>query len=66
MLELATFGGVALTRNGVVVPWTLRGWQRAALLALLAAAGKRGIDRATLASLLWPDSTDAAARSTNC
>ncbi len=62
MLELATFGGVALTRDGVVVPWTLRGWQRPALLALLAAAGKRGIDRALLATILWPDSPDASAR----
>jgi DNA-binding SARP family transcriptional activator len=62
MLELATFGGVALTRDGVVVPWTLRGWQRPALLALLAAAGKRGIDRALLAATLWPDSPDASAR----
>ncbi|MBL8961205.1 MAG: protein kinase, partial [Gemmatimonadetes bacterium] len=51
-----------LTRDGVVVPWTMRGWQRPALLALLAAAGKRGIDRALLAATLWPDSPDAAAR----
>ncbi|MBL8981226.1 MAG: protein kinase [Gemmatimonadetes bacterium] len=62
MLELATFGGVAVLRDGVVIPWTLRGWQRAALLALLAGVGKRGIDRLALASTLWPESPEAAAR----
>ena len=62
MLELATFGGVTVLRDGVVIPWSLRGGQRAALLALLAGAGKRGIDRLALAAALWPDSPEGAAR----
>ncbi|MEP6764515.1 MAG: protein kinase [Gemmatimonadaceae bacterium] len=51
-----------LFRDGSNIPWVQRGWQRAALFALLAASGKRGIDRELLATLLWPDSAEPASR----
>ncbi len=62
MLRLLTLGGMGMTKDGATLSWIQRGWQRGALFALLAAAGKRGVDRETLAALLWPDSPDALAR----
>ncbi len=62
MLRLTTLGGVRITREGVTHPWIERGWQRGACFALLAANGARGIDRELLSTLVWPDSSDAAAR----
>lgn len=62
MLSLKVLGAVALFRDNVPQPWLERGWQRAALLAVLADGGVRGVPREVLAALLWPDSDDAEAR----
>ncbi|MCC6318751.1 MAG: protein kinase [Gemmatimonadaceae bacterium] len=62
MLRLNLLGPLALLRDGVLLDWPERGWQRGALLALLGAAGTRGVTRDRLAAWLWPDSDDAAAR----
>lgn len=62
MLRLSTFGGVAVTRDGRGVVGAASGRRHLALLALLAAAGERGISRAALAAMLWPDSPPEAGR----
>lgn len=58
MLYLKTFGGLSVTMDGA--PGTGAGQQRKmlALLALLAAAGRRGASRDKLIAYLWPE-TDA-------
>lgn len=58
MLHLRTFGGLSVENDGA--PGTGAGQQRKtlALLALLAAAGPRGLSRDRLIASLWPD-TDA-------
>src|SRR6476469_7254487 len=58
MLHLRTFGGLSLDIDGT--PGTGAAQQRKtlALLALLAAAGHRGLSRDKLIATLWPD-TDA-------
>src|SRR5215207_127548 len=62
MLRLHTFGGCLLTRDGARVD-ALSGQRRAlALLAVLAAAGERGVSRDTLLGHLWPESDDEHAR----
>ena len=55
MLELRTFGGLAIKENGV--PFSGAAVQRKtlALLALLAAAGRKGMSRDKLAAYLWPE-----------
>jgi DNA-binding SARP family transcriptional activator len=55
MLRLTVLGGVSLLGAGVGIDLANRGWQRAALLALLAGAGPRGLAREQLLALLWPD-----------
>ncbi len=62
MVRLLTLGGMAMTKDGASLSWIQRGWQRGALFALLAAAGKRGADRETVSTLLWPDRAESAAR----
>ncbi|MDP3910374.1 MAG: BTAD domain-containing putative transcriptional regulator, partial [Gemmatimonadales bacterium] len=62
MLFLKTFGGLAVDVDGA--PGSGAGQQRKtlALLALLAAAGHRGLSRDKLAAFLWPDSDTEHAR----
>jgi DNA-binding SARP family transcriptional activator len=62
MLSLKVLGGVAIFRDNVAHPWPERGWQRAALMAVLADGGTRGVTREVLTALLWPDSDEADAR----
>jgi len=63
MLLLKTFGGLSVDVDGT--PGTGAGQQRKtlALLALLAAAGRRGVSRDKLAAFLWPESDTEHARS---
>jgi DNA-binding SARP family transcriptional activator len=61
-LRLRTFGGLAIERDGSPVSGAGAQRRPLALLALLAAAGERGITRAKAVGLLWPDSDDEKAR----
>lgn len=62
MLRLETFGGLSLRGDDGSTPVTQR--RRLALLALLAAAGDRGLSREKIAACLWPEaSLDATRRS---
>lgn len=61
VLRLLTFGGLALeTRDGSIPPRVRP--QRLAILAILAAAGERGVSRERMCGLLWPDTGEARAR----
>ena len=61
VLRLLTFGGLALeTRDGSSPPRVRP--QRLAILAILAAAGDRGVSRERMCGLLWPDTSEARAR----
>ncbi len=62
MLFLKTFGGLSVDIDGA--PGTGAGQQRKtlALLALLAAAGRRGVSRDKLTAYLWPESDTEHAR----
>jgi len=62
MLFLKTFSGLSVEMDGA--PGSGAGQQRKtlALLALLAAAGRRGISRDKLAAFLWPESDEEHAR----
>ena len=62
MLRLCTLGGCRLERDGA--EWDVMPGQRKglALLALLAAAGDRGLAREIAATYLWPDSDEQRAR----
>lgn len=62
MLRLKTFGGLSLTRDGVPVEGAGAQRRRLALLALLAAAGERGLAREKVLALLWPESDPERAR----
>ncbi len=60
MLRLETLGGLVLAGDsGTPLPIQRR---RLALLALLAAAGKRGWSRDKLVGILWPDGPEARGR----
>jgi len=61
-LRLRAFGGLTVDRDGS--PASGAGSQRRplALLAQLAATGERGLSRAKLVGLLWPDSDEEKAR----
>jgi len=61
MLRLLTFGGLALERRDGMPAPRLRP-QRLAILAVLAAAGERGVSRERMSALLWPDADDERAR----
>ena len=62
MLQLHTFGSCVLRQDGARVD-ALSGQRRAyALLAVVAAAGERGVSRDTLMGHLWPESDDEHAR----
>jgi DNA-binding SARP family transcriptional activator/tetratricopeptide (TPR) repeat protein len=60
VLRLITFGGVGLESDDGSVPSRLRP-PRLALLAVLAAAGERGVSRERIAGLLWPESDEQRA-----
>lgn len=62
MLRLVTFGALALTRDGAPHTGPASQRRRLALLALLAAAGKRGLSRDKLLGYLWPESEPESAR----
>src|SRR5688572_6906486 len=61
MLRLLTFGGLALERVDGSPPPRVRP-QRLAILAIIAAAGERGVSRERLCGLLWADADEARAR----
>jgi DNA-binding SARP family transcriptional activator len=62
MLRLATFGGLVLLQDGEPHTGPASQRRRLALLAIIAAAGKRGASRDKLAGLLWAGSEPDAAR----
>jgi DNA-binding SARP family transcriptional activator/TolB-like protein len=56
VLRLKTFGGLSLQRDSSPVEGAGAQRRRLALLALLAAAGERGLSREKILGLLWPES----------
>ncbi|MGE3617158.1 MAG: hypothetical protein AB7L66_14900, partial [Gemmatimonadales bacterium] len=60
MIQIKTFGGLSIERGGARAE-TL-GPRRSAFLAVLAAAGRRGVSRDRLLLYFWPDSTEERAR----
>jgi len=62
LLRLATFGGLALTLDGVPLTGPAAQRSRLALLALLAVAGPTGISRDKLLLYLWPENDEERAR----
>jgi DNA-binding SARP family transcriptional activator len=62
VLRLKTFGGLSLTRDGTPVEGAGAQRRRLALLALLTAAGDRGLPREKVLGLLWPGSDLERAR----
>ena len=62
MLRLNTFGGLVLQQDGQLHTGPASQRRRLALLAVVAAAGPRGVSRDKLLALLWPDSEAEAAR----
>jgi DNA-binding SARP family transcriptional activator len=62
MLRLNTFGGLVLQQDGQLHTGPAAQRRRLALLAIAASAGRRGVSREKLLSLLWPDSDPEAAR----
>jgi DNA-binding SARP family transcriptional activator len=58
MLHLRTFGGLSVDIDGIPATGAAQQRKTLALLALLAAAGQRGLSRDKLIASLWPD-TDA-------
>jgi TolB-like protein/DNA-binding SARP family transcriptional activator/tetratricopeptide (TPR) repeat protein len=55
MLELRTFGGLGIRENGVPLAGAAVQRKTLALLALLAAAGRKGVSRDRLVAYLWPE-----------
>lgn len=62
MLRLTTFGGLALSRDGVALTGAAAQRSRLSLLALLATAGPTGFSRDKLLLHLWPESDEERAR----
>ncbi len=62
MLRLTTFGGLVLQQDGQLHTGPAAQRRRLALLAVIAAAGRRGASREKILSLLWPDNDPEAAR----
>mgnify|MGYP002777947881 CR=1 FL=1 len=62
MLRLITFGGLALMHGETVLRSHTPRQRLLPLLALVAAAGPRGVPRDRMAALLWPDSEPPRAR----
>jgi DNA-binding SARP family transcriptional activator len=63
MLLLKTLGGLSLDVDGTPGTGAARQRKTLALLALLAAAGPRGVSRDKLIAYLWPESDGDHARS---
>ena len=61
MPRLITFGGLSV-QNGAVLNGAANPRIRLAILAVIAAAGARGVRREKLTALFWPDSDDERAR----
>ena len=62
MLRLNTFGGLVLQQDGQLHTGPASQRRRLALLAVVAAAGRRGASRDKLLALLWPDADPESAR----
>ena len=62
MLYLRTFGGLSLEHDGSPAATAAGKRARLAILAILAAAGDRGISRERLFAILWPESDTPRAR----
>jgi DNA-binding SARP family transcriptional activator/TolB-like protein len=62
VLRLKMFGGLSISRDGAPVEGAGAQRRRLALLALLAAAGERGVSRERILALLWPESDLERAR----
>ena len=61
---LRTFGGLTIEAGPGEGPAPVLGPRRLALLALLAAAGSRGITREKILGILWPEADEEQARHT--
>ena len=61
-LRLLTFGGVNIRVGGAMVTGVSTGRRRLALLALLAVARDRGLNRDKIQAYLWPESDTERAR----
>ncbi len=62
MMFLRVFGGLSVERDGSPADGAAQQRKTLALLALLAAAGRRGISRDKLCAYLWPESDAEHAR----
>jgi serine/threonine-protein kinase len=62
MLRLNTFGGLVLQQDGQLHTGPAAQRRGLALLAVVAAAGRRGASRDKLLGLLWPDSDPESSR----
>src|SRR4051812_32852762 len=62
MLRLKALGGLAVLREGTVLKGAATQRRRLTLLAIIAVAGKKGISRDRLLTLLWPESGEAQGR----
>ena len=62
LLRLTTFGGLALSKDGVALTGAAAQRSRLSLLALLATAGSTGFSRDKLLLHLWPESDEERAR----
>ena len=62
MLRLQTFGACFLERDGVRIETASAYRKGLALLAVVAAAGERGVSRDATLALLWPESDEERAR----
>src|SRR5213593_3125306 len=62
MLAVRTLGGLAVEKDGTQCGGAASRRKTLALLALLAAAGKRGLSRDTLLGYLWPETETASGR----
>lgn len=62
MLRIRTFGSCCVERDGVRLDGLSGQRKVLALLALLAAAGERGVSRDTVVAHLWPESDEERAR----
>jgi DNA-binding SARP family transcriptional activator/predicted ATPase len=62
MLALHTFGGLSIEHDGTACAGAARRNKTLALLALLAASGKKGVRREKLIGYLWPDADTAHGR----
>src|SRR5438128_1153505 len=62
MLQIRTFGGLSVERDGAPCGGAASRRKTLALLALLAATGKKGLSRDKLVAHLWPESDTAHSR----